>query len=143
MPLVDALMKLPTVEAAAQHCIRLVAAAAVGVAVGSLVLAGIHRVTGGRLAEHAERFNLPAAALAAVLSPAQALLPFYGLAYAAMVASSLVQVAATKMKQEFATLCCECVLCVGVLGMGWLLYWGWGWAGVCVKEARCRQAPLL
>jgi hypothetical protein len=37
----------------------------------------------------------------------QALLPFYGMAYAATVVSALAQVAATKMKGQFNTLCCE------------------------------------
>jgi small-conductance mechanosensitive channel len=43
--------------------------------------------------------------LASILHPAQALLPYYGLAYSVTVWSALMQVAATKMSDRFATLC--------------------------------------
>lgn len=73
VPLVDALMKMATVEAAAQHSLQLVATAAVGVVVGALVMNAVEKVAGGRLREGAEggRLNLPAAVLASVLHPAQ------------------------------------------------------------------------
>lgn len=165
-------MKMPSVEAAAQHSIKLVAAAAIGVVFGNLVFRAVDKIAGGALAKHADSINLPAAAIESALKPAnvrgsvpsrgvaeaaasaaglycaaaatvceplpgapgpcqraaehstlhppyapshhppfslcpQALLPFYGLAYSATVASSLAQVAARKMSSEFSTLCCE------------------------------------
>lgn len=73
VPLVDALMKMATVEAAAQHGLQLVATAAVGVVIGTLVLSAVEKVAGGRLREGAQggQLNLPAAVLASVLHPAQ------------------------------------------------------------------------
>lgn len=66
-------MSMATVEAAAKHSMQLVAAAAIGVVVGSIVMSAVEKVAGGRLAEEAQggRLNLPAAVLASVLHPAQ------------------------------------------------------------------------
>ncbi len=73
MPLVDVLMKMPSVEAASVASVRLVAATLVGVAVGSLVLGAIDRVTGGELGKSKYGvLNVPVAAVASVLKPAQA-----------------------------------------------------------------------
>ncbi|KAL4423213.1 hypothetical protein ABPG77_000005 [Micractinium sp. CCAP 211/92] len=106
VPLVDVLMKMPSVEAASVASVRLVAAALVGVAVGSLVLGAIDRVTGGELGKSKYGvLNVPVAAVASVLKPAQVLLPFYGVAFSTTVLSALVQVAAVKRQSEFAALC--------------------------------------
>ncbi|KAL4434300.1 hypothetical protein ABPG75_000741 [Micractinium tetrahymenae] len=106
VPLVDALMKLKTVEAATQASIRLVAVALAGVVLGSLALRTIDHLTSRQLGQSKEGgFNVAAAVAASTLKPAQVLLPFYGVAYSTTVVSALVQVAAVKMKSEFATLC--------------------------------------
>lgn len=66
-------MSMATVETAAKHSMQLVAAAAIGVVVGSIVMSAVEKVAGGRLTEEAQggRLNLPAAVLASVLHPAQ------------------------------------------------------------------------
>lgn len=73
MPLVDALMSMPTVEAAAKHSMQLVAAALIGVVVGNVVMSAVEKVAGGQMADEAQsgRLNLPAAVVASVLHPAQ------------------------------------------------------------------------
>lgn len=89
MPLVDYLAKL-TVEEAVKQSIYLVAAAAVGVAAGAIILKLVG--LGGRDTDADGSFNPLGAALASVVAPTQALLPFYGIAFSATVASSLAQV---------------------------------------------------
>ena len=74
---------------------------------GNLALRVVDKAAGGALSRHTDGLNLPAAAVESALKPAQALLPFFGLVYSATVASSLAQVAARKMKAEFAQMCCE------------------------------------
>ncbi|PSC72397.1 mechanosensitive ion channel [Micractinium conductrix] len=107
VPLVDVLMKCKTVEAAAQFSIKLVAASVGAVMLGSLIFSLLDKMTGGKLAESSGKggFNPAAAVVASTLKPAQALLPFYGIAYSTTVVSALVQVAAIKMKPEFAAMC--------------------------------------
>lgn len=106
VPLVDAFMKMESVEAASAASLKLVAAAFAGVVLGSLVLGAIERATGGQLGQSRDGgLHLAAAAAASVLKPAKVLLPFYGVAYSTTVVSALLQVAAVKMKSEFVTLC--------------------------------------
>ena len=68
VPLVDSLMQMATVDAALQHSLRLVAIAAAGVLVGTLVLRTIDRITGGSLGESG--FNPIAVGVASTLKPA-------------------------------------------------------------------------
>lgn len=71
VPLVEKLLGLPTLEAAARHSLRLVAAAAAGAALGCLVLCLVDRHARERLEERAT-FDVLAAAVVACLEPAQA-----------------------------------------------------------------------
>ena len=107
MPLVDHLMKLRTVEAALQHSATLVAVAAAGVVVGAVTLRWVDGLVGGTSSDARHRLNVAGAAVASAIKPALVLLPFYGVAFAATVASSLAQVVATKMSAEFGALCRE------------------------------------
>jgi hypothetical protein len=61
-------MQMGTVDAALQHSVRLVAIAAAGVLVGTLVLRTIDRITGGSLGESG--FNPIAVGVASTLKPA-------------------------------------------------------------------------
>lgn len=61
----------------------------------------------GHGASPAESPNNAHPAAASLVAPVQALLPFYGIAYSTTVVSALVQVAAIKMKPEFAAMCRE------------------------------------
>ncbi|KAI3438969.1 hypothetical protein D9Q98_001383 [Chlorella vulgaris] len=106
VPLVDSLMAMTSVEAAVRHSITLLVAAAVGVVVGTLLLQAVDRTIGTKQQQEKRRFNIASAAIRAASKPAQALLPLYGVAYAATVVSALAQVAATKLtKDHFSLLC--------------------------------------
>lgn len=73
VPLVDAFMKMESVEAASAASLKLVAAAFAGVVLGSLVLGAIERATGGQLGQSRDGgLHLAAAAAASVLKPAKA-----------------------------------------------------------------------
>lgn len=109
VPLVDYLGKL-TVDEAVKQSIYLVAAAAVGVAVGAIVL----KVVGSRAGSDTDAdgsFNPLGAALASVVAPTRALLPFYGIAFSATVASSLAQVGWAEGRSGLQGARCSAFLC--------------------------------
>ena len=68
VPLVDTLMSFKTMDAALQHGVQLVAFAAAGVVVGSLVL---HLLDKQGISGAGKKFNIVAAAVASVAKPSK------------------------------------------------------------------------
>ncbi|KAI3427237.1 hypothetical protein D9Q98_007172 [Chlorella vulgaris] len=105
VPLLDELMRMPTVDAALAHSIRLASIAVSLALLGTLVVAAVDKFAGRRLGGTSSSFNAPLAALASAFKPAKMLMPYLLATYITTLASAMAQVAATKMKEEFGMLC--------------------------------------
>lgn len=108
VPLIDELMAMGTLEAAAQRSARLAGVAlAVGM-LGTLALRAVARRASSSVAAPGGGFNAFPAAAASALEPLQALLPYGTGVYLLTLGASLAQVAVARRSKQFAFLCCEC-----------------------------------
>jgi hypothetical protein len=71
VPLLDELMRMPTVDAALAHSIRLGSIAVSLALLGTLVVAAVDKFAGRRLGGTSSNFNAPLAALASAFKPAK------------------------------------------------------------------------
>jgi small-conductance mechanosensitive channel len=103
VPLVDELLAFTTLQDAAAYSIKLAIVAAIAIYLGSKIL----DVVNDRLPKPEDQgkggrgFIILPSLVKAGAKPASALLPFYGAAYLATLASSLTQVAAMRMGAEW------------------------------------------
>ncbi|PSC75282.1 chaperone -like [Micractinium conductrix] len=106
VPLIDELMAMGTLEAAAQRSARLAGVAlAVGM-LGTLALRAVARRASSSVAAPGGGFNAFPAAAASALEPLQALLPYGTGVYLLTLGASLAQVAVARRSKQFAFLCC-------------------------------------
>ncbi|KAL4458610.1 hypothetical protein ABPG75_013475 [Micractinium tetrahymenae] len=106
VPLVDDLMRFKAVEAAAQYAAQRAAMVVAAALLGMLLLKAIDRFFGRRIERSGTGdLNIVAAAAAAAFKPIQVLLPYMSGTYILTLGAALAQVAAVKMKREFAALC--------------------------------------
>ncbi|PRW56732.1 mechanosensitive ion channel [Chlorella sorokiniana] len=106
VPLVDELMGMRSLDAAAQLSLQRAVLVAVGALAGTLLLRAIDRYFGRRIEKKGSNFNALTAAVASAFRPCQVLLPYWAGAYILTLGSALAQVAAVEMKKaDFAALC--------------------------------------
>lgn len=119
MPLVDELMRQPTMQAALVRSAQLLALLAAAALVGSLLLRQLRHVAGKRMHVGRKHFQVGATLLAAALRPCQVMLPLFCATRAATVIAALVQVAATKHDGSLLSLLVG--ECRAACARGWLL----------------------
>ncbi|KAI3427153.1 hypothetical protein D9Q98_007090 [Chlorella vulgaris] len=122
VPLVEELLKLSSVEAAAWHSLRLLAFLGALALVGTLLLRALGRAGGRRVHDSSltGRFSVWGSILAAAFRPCKVMMPLYCGTRAATVVLALAEVAATKGGMDPAALLC-CHMDQKLLrALGWL-----------------------
>ncbi|KAL4855281.1 putative MscS family protein [Chlorella vulgaris] len=122
VPLVEELLKLSSVEAAAWHSLRLLAFLGALALVGTLLLRALGRAGGRRVHDSSltGRFSVWGSILAAAFRPCKVMMPLYCGTRAATVVLALAEVAATKGGVDPAALLC-CHMDQKLLrALGWL-----------------------
>ncbi|KAL4430047.1 hypothetical protein ABPG77_004417 [Micractinium sp. CCAP 211/92] len=137
VPLVDELMKLGSVEAAAQRSIRLLAFLAAAALLGSLALRALDSAAGRRMEAVGQTgFDARAALVASASRPCRAMLPLYCATRAATVVLALAEMAAAQLPGDPASLL-SCSMNGGLLAT---LHWCTLAAGAGSKQIQILPA---
>jgi hypothetical protein len=130
VPLVDELMKLPTLAAAVQRSLHLLLLLGGVAACGSLLLRALDTEAGRRIRERGDaHFNIRATLLASAAKPCQVMLPLFCATRAATVVLALAEVAATKLNGQLSAVLAGSLSGRWAAAANWLVLAAGGAAG--------------